>query len=333
LAACILAWAVPDFAWQTCLTCHADSFGSALRSFDLQPAAGTQPGGQQSWQPLSAMTLPASFAASRDAPTDHGSPIGEPAHVEMPGDGDGIGVTALDVPYLLMPRRNTIAMTFGAPAQFAASGAFSDNPGNQAVTSEGSRAAGTPWLDSFSPRWHVALQRDLQRHFLQIGTYGLPVGTPSGVTTTAVSASYRFKTNPAGSGGGSLSAHATMARDVTSPVSGVIFQSNDGHYAPDAFRLGSAYSFDETTTPSVQYFRIAGMTNSPQFGWPTTRPNSGGVIAEVAYLPWAGSTSPIQFLNLRFAARYVASTEFSGMAHGTAGNSAVNLSLWGALRF
>ncbi len=49
--------------------------------------------------------------------------------------------------------------------------------------------------------------------------------------------------------------------------------------------------------------------------------------------PWAKSSSPVQFLNLRFAAQYVAYTEFSNATHAPGGNNAVYLSLWGALRF
>ncbi len=60
-----------------------------------------------------------------------------------------------------------------------------------------------------------------------------------------------------------------------------------------------------------------------QYPWPGARPNSAGVIAGVTYVPWNRAGSPIQFLNLRFAAQYVSYTEFNGNGHGAGANNGV----------
>jgi hypothetical protein len=85
--------------------------------------------------------------------------------------------------------------------------------------------------------------------------------------------------------------------------------------------------------PSIQYFRTVGGGDAMPYGWAGSRANSSGVIAQVAYVPWARSESPIQSLNLRFAAQYVAYTEASGTPRGPVGSNALYLSLWGALHF
>ena len=69
---------------------------------------------------------------------------------------------------------------------------------------------------------------------------------------------------------------------------------------------------------------------APMYPAPAVAP---GLAAGVAFDPWPEPDSPVRFLNLRVAARYVAYTEFSGAPRGTAGNNALVLSLWGALRF
>jgi len=146
----------------------------------------------------------------------------------------------------------------------------------------------------------------------------------------AAGGSYRFVIDPNDDASDILSAHVTVVREGRTP--GLTLLGDDKLKALDTFRADASYSFATAVTPSIQYFRTAGASSMPQFGWPESRPNSAGVIAELAYIPWAKADSPVQFLNLRFAAQYVAYTEFSGVAHGT-GNNALYFSLWGALRF
>jgi hypothetical protein len=112
-----------------------------------------------------------------------------------------------------------------------------------------------------------------------------------------------------------------------------VLSGDDWSHPLDAFRAAASYGFDQTITPSIQYFRAGSGANAIHFGWAGSRPNTAGVIAQVAYLPWARSESPVQSLNLRFAAQYVAYTENSGNAHAPAGNNALYLSLWGTLHF
>ena len=203
--------------------------------------------------------------------------------------------------------------------------------------------AQAPGIDGFVPYWRIALQKDLERHFFQIGTYGLnanifpngdkSAGTTDGFTDIAADASYQFIVNPKSVVSDMLSAHMTFIHETQSLGASSRLAGSNGFNTLDTFRIDASYSFGATVTPSIQYFRISGSPDAIQYGSSSGQPNSAGVIAEIAYVPWGKPDSPVQFLNLRLAAQYVAYTEFNGTSHGAAGNNALYFSLWGALYF
>jgi hypothetical protein len=199
---------------------------------------------------------------------------------------------------------------------------------------------GTPWIQDSIPYWRVAVQKDLQQHFLQIGTYGMnaslfprggqSAGTTDALTDLGAGANYQFIVDPGSAFSNILAAHSTLIHETRS------FDASNranGIYALDTFRADLSWAIGDTVTPEIQYFRTTGSTDAMQYPWPGARPNSAGVIAGVTYVPWNGAGSPIQFLNLRVAAKYVTYTESNGVGRGAAANNAVYLSLWGALHF
>jgi hypothetical protein len=204
-------------------------------------------------------------------------------------------------------------------------------------------ATGAPPPQGVSPHWRVAVQKDLERHFLQIANYETDTGMaaagghPSAGTDVfsdkGADASYQFIVDPGSADSDRLSVHATLIHETRSLGAGNRTLGSNAFDTLDTFRANASWSIGDTITPSIQYFRTAGSIEAVPYAWPSGRPNSAGVIAEVAYVPWSWSQSPIQFLNLRFAAQYVAYTELNGTGRGVAGNNAVNVSLWGALRF
>ena len=203
--------------------------------------------------------------------------------------------------------------------------------------------AGAPGIDGFVPYWRVAVQKDLERHFFQIGTYGLnanifpggnqSAGTADTYTDIAADANYQFMINPKSVVGDVLSAHATIIHETQSLGASSRLLGTNGTNTLDTFRADASYSFAATITPSIQYFHTGGTADTVQFNTPNGRPNSAGLITEVAYVPWGKPDSPVQFMNLRFAVQYVAYTAFDGSSHAAAGNNALYLSLWGALHF
>jgi hypothetical protein len=204
------------------------------------------------------------------------------------------------------------------------------------------QTAGLRGIQGSVPYWRVAVQKDLQQHFLQIGTYGLNAATlpdrgRSAGSTEAprdlvAEADYQFILDPGSAVRNVMSAHSDMVHESRSLDAG---NRTNGIYTIDTFRADLSWAIADTVTPSIQYFRNAGSIEAMPNPWPGARPNSAGVIAGIIYMPWNGAGSPIQFLNLRIAAQYVAYTEVNGNGngHGSGGNNGVHLSLWGALHF
>ena len=129
-----------------------------------------------------------------------------------------------------------------------------------------------------------------------------------------------------------------MVRAVT-PRTRVMFVANPNNPTGTltTFKADLSYSFGATITPSVQYFSTWGSSNvnfytSP--GGPTIyKPNSSGVVAEIAYVPFGKPDSPIQWGNIRLAAQYVAYTQYNGVRSGASNNNALFLSVWLATHF
>jgi hypothetical protein len=306
------------------------------------------------WPP--ATTFLASFTVTRDAMADRRQPadadsVSRDAGLSFLGASDLTGYTLNDTANALASGNRSpettrpdwsfpwsfvsapIVATTSAAADAPIAGEIMGlTPGYDGRTIDLDPAGAQPdtgpsWITS---HWHVALQKELERHFLQIGTYEAQPSPSADMTDVAAGASYRFIINSNSNASDSLSAHATIIHGIRSSAADAMFS---GLRVLDAFRADASYSFADTITPSIQYFRTAGAGGAEQYGWPGSRPNSAGVIAGVAYIPWARSSTPIQSLNLRFAAQYVAYTSFDSVVHGTGASGALYLSLWGALRF
>jgi hypothetical protein len=105
------------------------------------------------------------------------------------------------------------------------------------------------------------------------------------------------------------------------------------HHALDTARFDVSWSFAATVTPSVQYFRTTGTTDSSYWGSPTGSPSSDGMIFEVAYVPFGKPSSPFPNMNLRLAVQYVNYFSFNGSSANATNNNNVYFSLWTAMKF
>ncbi len=210
-------------------------------------------------------------------------------------------------------------------------------PANDLATGDmgtGNGLAGAPTLPWFQS---VAVQKDLEQHFVQIGPYGLnaivspgasqSVAPTSTFTGVGADAEYRFA---GGDAAGVLSAHSMLIHEAR------WFDANSrvGFHALDTFRTDLSWTIDSMVTPSIQYFRNTGSADAMQDFGPGGRSNSAGVIAGLSYVPWSQTDAPLQSLNLRFDAQYVSYMEPNGISgHGAGGSKSIYLSLWGALHF
>ncbi len=203
--------------------------------------------------------------------------------------------------------------------------------------------AGTDKTVGVIPYWRVALEQDFGRHYVEVGSYGLAASVRPGgvdipgltnrVTDTAVDANYQFTLNPKHVVGDMISAHATLIHeDAQLAASRVIEGANPSDHLTTV-RADVSYSIQDTWIPTVQYFSTGGSTDMTYWGTPDGKPNSSGVVAELAYVPWGKPDSPIQFGNVRLAVQYVSYLDFNGAVRGASANNALYVSVWLATHF
>lgn len=191
--------------------------------------------------------------------------------------------------------------------------------------------------DSFNgviPYWRLALQHDFGNHYVEFGTLGLnasrfPGGDASAVndniTDTAIDANYQWTGDP----NNLVSAHAIFINENMNLGASQALLGTNPSDDLKTFRADVSYSFENTYTPSIQYFRSWGSTDATL--WSSTAngsPNSQGFVAELAYVPFGKPDSPMPWFNGRLALQYVAYTEFDGTTAHASDNNTIFLNLW-----
>lgn len=186
--------------------------------------------------------------------------------------------------------------------------------------------------DSFMPHWRVAVQKDLERHFLQLATSGTGTGPADSFAAIAAAGPNPGITEAIKAAGGDPP--QTPVRGMSLSLgAGFSLLNLDNSRPPGSLDAGTPYRFAAAVTPAIQYFPVAGPGDAVRYFWPDVRPGSSGVIAGLAYAPPEQPMSAIQLLNLRFAAQYAANKEFSGAVRGAGAGNTLVLTLWGALHF
>ncbi len=167
-------------------------------------------------------------------------------------------------------------------------------------------------ISGFAPYWRVAWQKQWSGQYLEVGTYGMATSLyPTGIsgptdkyTDIAMDAQYERSV-----GSSELIAHTTYITekqnfDATAPSGGANPSNN-----LKTFRIDCSYNLPVGVAFSLGYFNTNGdkdanlYTPASVTGSANGSPNSGGVIAQVDYLPW---------LNTQFAIQYVAYNKFNG---------------------
>ena len=194
-----------------------------------------------------------------------------------------------------------------------------------------------------TPYWRLAVQHEVGRHYLEFGTYGLSANVSPGgediagqtdqFLDLALDANYQFRFNPRNVVSDMISAHATLIHEDAWLGASQVTSFSMPHHGLNTFRADVSYSFGATVTPSVQYFQTNATGDAAYWGTPNGSPNSQGMIAEIAYVPWGKPESFIDWGNIRFAVQYVSYFRFNGASNNAAANNALYFSVWAAAHF
>lgn len=176
-------------------------------------------------------------------------------------------------------------------------------------------------IDGSAPYWRVALQKDFNGHYVALGHFGMRADVIPDVSVNGsradrfsdlgVDATYQYMVNPdhivelKG-------AYIRESQDFRE--TGALHPSN----RLDTFRINAAYTFEQTYGLTFGYNRTWSAKSDaellpPDDGFDNGRPTSEFFTTEVSYTPFGKQASfSGSWLNLRFAAQYVAYTKFNG---------------------
>jgi hypothetical protein len=187
-----------------------------------------------------------------------------------------------------------------------------------------------------TPYWRFAYQRAWGKQYIALGTFGLSSQLyPTGVTGPTdrfsdVAADLQYERVV---GGGNFVAHATYIHerqtlDATFGAGGSANAAN----TLNTMRADASLLTASRLGGSLGFFTISGDADNilyapaPVTGSATGRPNSGGIVAEVQFMPW---------INTRFSLEYVAYQKFNGATsnydgagRGASDNNTLYLLAW-----
>ncbi len=183
--------------------------------------------------------------------------------------------------------------------------------------------------DGISPYWRIALQHDFgQHHYGEIGAYGLQTRRfPNDRVTAghdtftdwALDGTYQYD----GGNHHYLTAHATWINEDIDLSASRRLQGTAASNRLNVFRADAIYSYDNTWTPGVEYFRTTGTSDPRFFRNPVGRPDTEGYVLELAYVPLGKPNSVVNWANARFNLRWVEYTRFNGNRAGASDSNTI----------
>jgi hypothetical protein len=174
-------------------------------------------------------------------------------------------------------------------------------------------------IDGGAPYWRFALQQEWQGHYLSIGQFGFKANVQPNVlipgtdryTDLGADFNYQYLANV-------LHIYEFKASYIREQQQLLATYNQGGAMQPNQQQgflgLNASYTYSQTYTFATGFNHIYGGSDALLYASPTNRPNSEYFTFELDYVPF-GKTVPTglnSYLNLRFAAQYVAYTLFDG---------------------
>ena len=241
------------------------------------------------WNTTPAWGFP--YASSGVAPTPGAGPIIN----DMGGMVSGLGAYAL--------YNNLIYGEFSLYHVTKQGGPIPETTADQTMTLEG-----------YSPYWRVALQKQWDSDYLEVGTFGIasqfyPTGISDNKTDKYTDIGFDAQYEKTLSNGTIIAHSSYIAEKQNLDETYAMGGSSNPSLNLNSFKIDASYNFPIGVAFSLGYFATSGdkdaliYSRDPVDGYSTSSPNSNGLIAQVTYLPW---------LNTQFSVQYVAYSKFNG---------------------
>ena len=221
------------------------------------------------------------------------------------------------------------AGAYGSFAKYAQKGM-----GQWDTTNSTTANNGAVKLNGGAPYWRIALQKEWQGHYVSLGHFGFQaslqpdatIAVADRYTDLGMDFNYQYLANPLHiyefkasyiREHQALAASYNPAFDPSNPQGASGFNQQLGFLG-----LNGSYTYNQTYSLTAGYNHIYGNADAGLYSSsPTNRPNSEYFTFELDYVPFgktasSGSTS---YMNIRFAAQYVAYTLFDGATSNYAG--------------
>jgi len=188
--------------------------------------------------------------------------------------------------------------------------------------------SGVGTSDTFTgaiPYWRVALQHDFGNHYVELGTLGMsgnryPGGVSSAgednLTDLAGDLNYQWTGDP----DNLISAHAIYINQNMDLGADQTLNGTNYSDTLNTFRADVSYSYKNTWTPTVRYFRTWGSNDAALWGTANGSPNTEGFTVDLAYVPFGKPDSPLSWINGRIA--------LDGTGTNASDNNTLFLNLW-----
>jgi hypothetical protein len=184
------------------------------------------------------------------------------------------------------------------------------------------------------PYGRLTLQREFLdgQHHIALGAYGLHVNVRptaisgfggDGYTDVALDGTWRWIAHPERRASDTISAHLLILHEDESLIASQAVFGTARNDELTVFRGDVSYAWGAAITPAIQFFQITGTSDPVRLGTLDGSPDSKGWIAEMDYTPKPDSS--LARLNVRFALRFIAYSEFDGASRNASDNNTVLL--------
>jgi hypothetical protein len=198
-------------------------------------------------------------------------------------------------------------------------------------------------ISGIAPYWRIAAEKNIGKHSLEIGTFGLSGQVfPKGLSQAGmdsffdvgVDAQYQFLGDP----------HMVTTRvawiheNHNTRASQLLGLANNSNNTLQSLNASVSYIYNQTWSLTGGWTALNGSADAALYGTPTGGPNSVGWITELAYLPFMhGGPKFWPWLNFRIGLQYThwnkfngASSNIDGLGRSAAANNTLFLYVWTA---
>jgi hypothetical protein len=188
-------------------------------------------------------------------------------------------------------------------------------------------------IDGGAPYWRIALEKDWNGHYVELGHYGMsanvfPLSNKTGgtdnYTDLAFDATYQYLANPQHIAEFKTT-YIRENRDLTASANlgNVLNRSN---YV-DTFKINGSYTYAQTYTLILGYNKTWARTDAfmdAESGDVVSSGNNGHeyFTAELSYVPFGKTYTPLtSLLNLKLGLQYIGYTQFDGVQNRSNSNN------------